>query len=196
MAARLSGRPTPRRKGQENTEEAAPPIATKQPRQNLLLIIALTTALLIAGLSTGALVWMTLNPGGLKSSNSSESSSEFAAGPMIELGQFTVNLGDINQRRFLRTSLTLAFTTSDQAFLTGNAQRKEAWLSELKNQMKDKRPIFQDIVVTTLSAKSAQALGSPQGKTELKAELSTRLNQYLSKETHIQDVFLTEFIIQ
>ena len=63
-------------------------------------------------------------------------------------------------------------------------------------QIKEKRPIFQDIVVTTLSAKSAQALGTPQGKTELKAELSTRLNQYLSKETHIQDVFLTEFIIQ
>lgn len=196
MAARLSGRPTPRRKGQENPEESAAPTASKQPRQNLVLIIALTGALLLAGLSTTALIWMTLNPGGLKPSASSESHSEFAAGPMIELGQFTVNLGDINQRRFLRTSLTLAFTTADQAFLTGNAQRKEEWLGELKKQISEKRPIFQDIVVTTLSAKSAQGLGSPQGKTELKAELSTRLNQYLSKETHIQDVFLTEFIIQ
>jgi flagellar basal body-associated protein FliL len=196
MAARLSGRPTPRRKGQENNEETTPPVASKQPRQNTLLIVALTVALLIAGLSTAALVWMTLNPGGLKTSNSSESHSEFAAGPMIELGQFTVNLGDINQRRFLRASLTLAFTTSDPAFLSGNEQRKESWLTELKDQIKEKRPIFQDIVVTTLSAKSAQALGTPQGKTELKAELSTRLNQYLSKETHIQDVFLTEFIIQ
>jgi hypothetical protein len=83
----------------------------------------------------------------------------------------------------------LAFTTSDPAFLSGNEQRKETWLTELKDQIKEKRPIFQDIVVTTLSAKSAQALGTPQGKTELKAELSTRLNQYLSKETHIQDVF-------
>jgi flagellar basal body-associated protein FliL len=197
MAARLSGRPSPRRKSPEEAEEPTPsPVSGKPPRQNMLLISALTIALAVAALSTAGLVFVTMNPGSVKSSEKTEHQAEFAAGPMIELGQFTVNLGDVNQRRFLRTSLTLSFTTSDKAYLAGNEQKKATFIEELKHQFKEKQPIFQDIVVSTLSAKSAEALGTLQGKAELKAELTTRLNQFLEKETHVRDVLITEFIIQ
>ncbi|PIQ28632.1 hypothetical protein COW36_12330 [bacterium (Candidatus Blackallbacteria) CG17_big_fil_post_rev_8_21_14_2_50_48_46] len=200
MAARLSGRPAPRRKGpgMPEDEPAAPSVQKNKPsRQTLLLISALTAAILLAGLSTAGLLFITLNPSaGLLRGSEASSGAEFKAGPMFNLGQFTVNLGDVDQRRFLRTSLTLLFTTSDRAYLSGNTSKKEAWLENLKASMKEKQPVFQDIVVSTLSAKTAQALGTPQGKAELKAELTTRLNQYLDKQTFIQDVFLTEFIIQ
>lgn len=197
MAARLSGRPTPRRKspGSEDDTQVTE-VQSKPSRQNILLFTALTVSLLLAGISTAGILYLTLNPQAGLNESHEPSASDYQMGPMIELGQFTVNLGDVNQRRFLRVSLTLAFSTSDPKFIKGNSQKKEAWIEAFKTEIKEKLPVFQDIVVTTLSAKTAESLGTLQGKTELKAELVTRFNQYLEKSTHVQDVYLTEFIIQ
>ena len=201
MAAKLSGKPQKKGQGGNSGEETAAPAAeAKAPKQNVLLIVALTVALLLAGLSTAGLLYLALSPksGVLPApeQHAAEKEQEFQPGPMLVLGSFTVNLGDISERRFLRTAVALSFTTSDPKYKSEKKEEKEAFVKELTEEIEQKKPVFQDIVIITLSAKTVESLGSAQGKMELKAELTTRLNQYFGKETYLQDVFLTEFIIQ
>lgn len=198
MAARLGGRPSPRRKPPteatpEETQSASSsaPVSRERPTPNLWMTIALL-ALLLALLASASAVYLLVT----RSQTPTEQAQVFEPGPMVELGEFIVNLGNVSERRFLRTAMTAAFTTSDKRYVEGNENRKAAWLTDLRAELKSKEPVFKDVIVTGLSRKTAEQLGSPRGKEEMKAELITRLNQYLSPETHIQDIYLTEFIIQ
>lgn len=196
MVARLRGRPTPRPPGPQPEEESKTiTSAHKEGGSNRLLVIITSVSVLAAVGTTSALLYYTVGPGHQPIELNSELPLA-STGPAMDMGPFIVNLGNVNDRRYLRIGLSLDFQTRDPHYVNGNEDQRRLWVSELKAQLKKVEPIFQDVVVTSLSAKSPEELGSAAGKEELKAELIAKLNRHMPASTAVQNVYLTNFVIQ
>lgn len=194
MVARLRGRPSPPSSSDSPEPEVAQPKAKRSPQT---VLIALTLVSLVAALSTGAALWFyTLGPGKAQAVNHAELKTA-KTGALIDLGPFVVNLGNINDRRYLRLALSLDFQTRDPEFTDANSLERTSWSNEFKAELKGKEAAFKDVIVTTLSAKTPESLGTPMGKEELKADLIAKLNVQLDNpETSVFDVYFTDFVIQ
>ncbi|MGV3525318.1 MAG: flagellar basal body-associated FliL family protein [Candidatus Sericytochromatia bacterium] len=194
MVARLRGRPSPRPPGPE-PEDQLNESASSRSRAPRGLVILTALSLLAAVAASGTLYYFTLGPG--KTAPLSEAEMPVAeTGPAMELGPFVVNLGNVNDRRYLRLALSLEFQTRDPQFVQARGTERSAWLQQLKTELHDLEPVFKDVVVTTLSSRQAEQLGTPNGKEVLKAELIGRFNRHLEGETRVQDVYFTDFVIQ
>ncbi|PKL76880.1 MAG: hypothetical protein CVV27_07990 [Candidatus Melainabacteria bacterium HGW-Melainabacteria-1] len=195
MVARLRGRPSPRPPGpSEPEEEAGKPGKSGSGSQRLLVAVTVFS-LLAATAATGTLVYFTYGPGSRQAALSADLPTA-DTGPLMELGPFIVNLGDINERRYLRVAISLDFQTRDPAFVNANENARLSWISGLKSDLKHKEAVFKDVVLTTLSAKQPAILGTGTGKESLKAELIARFNRHMSTDTLVRDVYFTDFVIQ
>lgn len=194
MVARLRGRPSPPSSSENQEPEVVQPKAKRSPQA---LLVGLTAVSLIAAASTGGALWYyTLGPGKAQTVNHAELKTA-KTGALVDLGPFVVNLGNINDRRYLRMALSIDFQTRDPEFTEANSLERTSWIGEFKNELKTKEAAFKDVVVTTLSAKNPQSLGTPMGKEELKADLIAKLNLQLDdSETSVFDVYFTDFVIQ
>lgn len=197
MVARLRGRPSPRPPGPPEVEEDNGAKAPRRGQGNQRIMMAVTAVSLVAAVAaTGTLFW--LNGPGRVPVNQAELPFQ-STGPLTDLGPFIVNLGDVNDRRYLRIALSLDYQTQDPAFASGNEGSRAAWISQFKGRLKDYEPVFKDVVVTTLSSKTAAQLGTAAGKESLKVDLMGRLNNAISSElkgTSVRDVYFTDFVIQ
>ena len=196
MVARLRGRPSPRPPGPNEAEEEIASKAPKTGASGQRALVAVTVFSLVAATAaTGTLLYFTYGPGRVQAVTTDMPTA--STGPLVELGPFIVNLGNVNERRYLRVGLSLDFQTRDPAFTQASDNARATWVSSLKAKLKHKEAIFKDVIVTTLSAKQAENLGSTTGKEELKAELTARLNRYMEGENaHVMDVYFTDFMIQ
>lgn len=192
MVARLRGRPTPR--PPEEDQPTAKASSTKSGSQRLMVMVTLIS-LLSAAAALGALIYFTVGPGRTPVTVSAELTPA-STGPMMDLGPFIVNLGDVNERRYLRVAMSLDFQTQDPQFVEGNEDKRRQWISSLKTELGRLEPVFKDVVVTTLTVKQPQTLSTANGKEELKAELIARLNRHLPSRASVQNIYLTDFVIQ
>lgn len=198
MVARLRGRPSPR---PPSPSEKEPGVETHSDstgqRSQRLLITVVVISLLATALSLGALWYLTLGPGQrYMAVNGSSQLEHVSTGPLAEIGPFIVNLGDVNERRYLRIGLSLDFQSANPAFVKGSQARKEEWMHDFQEHLKELEPIFKDVLLTTASAKLPQELGSSAGKESFKAELVGRFNRHLDAETRVHNVYFTDFVIQ
>ncbi len=97
---------------------------------------------------------------------------------MFHLDPFIVNLAKSGGNRFLKVTVSLEMSSPDVSF-------------ELKKNIKK----ITDSVLLLLSTKVFKDVYSVQGKFTLKSEITTRVNQFLTKGVFMGDYF-TEFIIQ
>lgn len=192
MVARLRGRPTPSLPEEDQPSSRSSSKASGS--QRFLVIVTLVSLLSAAG-ALGALIYFTLGPGRTPVTVSAELAPA-STGPIMDLGPFIVNLGDVSERRYLRVSMSLDFQTQDAQFVEGNEEQRRQWTSALKNELGRLEPVFKDVVVTTLTVKHPQALSTANGKEELKAELIARLNRHLPSRAAVQNIYLTDFVIQ
>ncbi|MGH7441570.1 MAG: flagellar basal body-associated FliL family protein [bacterium] len=102
-------------------------------------------------------------------------------GQMEHMGDFLVNLADVEESHYLRTTIDL-----EQNF--GSSP-------EFGNEIGNRKPQLQDIIISTLSSKTSADLRTPEGKEALKEELKERINSVLAKG-QIARVYFTEFAIQ
>lgn len=197
MVARLRGRPSPRPSGPPEEEEASSAKSAKPASGNQrALVIVTVISLFAAAGTTGTLIYM--SQGGRLGAQEAPLQPQ-KTGPLLDLGPFIVNLGNINERRYLRIGLSLDFQTRDPHFVKGNETAQSAWISELKNKLKHKEAMFKDVVVTSLSSKRAEDLGSTTGKEALKADLISRMNQFMDPDqdgAQVREVYFTDFVIQ
>jgi flagellar FliL protein len=92
--------------------------------------------------------------------------------------EFTVNLADAGQRRYLKVTISLAFT--DRA-LTDELVSSEAKL--------------RDLIIGVLRGKKAAEVADPGGTEKLRNEIIAALNAALI-EGQITTLYFTEFLIQ
>ncbi|MBS4021282.1 MAG: flagellar basal body-associated FliL family protein [Dethiobacter sp.] len=91
---------------------------------------------------------------------------------------FTVNLADSNQRRYLKAKIELGYTGKG-----------------LSKEIEKKIPEIRDLIILIFRTKNAAEIGTTEGTHELRLELREALNERLMSG-EIVEVFFTEFIIQ
>ena len=97
---------------------------------------------------------------------------------MFHLDPFIVNLAKSGGNRFLKVTVSLEMSSPDISF-------------ELKKNIKK----ITDSILLLLSTKVFKDVYSVQGKFTLKSEITTRINQFLTKGV-VKGAYFTEFIIQ
>ena len=97
---------------------------------------------------------------------------------MFHLDPFIVNLAKSGGNRFLKVTVSLEMSSPDVRF-------------ELNKNIKK----ITDSILLLLSTKVFKDVYSVQGKFTLKSEITTRINQFLTKGV-VKGAYFTEFIIQ
>lgn len=137
-----------------------------------LVVILLGGGALVlkSGLLTGG--------GNAAEATAAQEGANTAIGTIYPLETFIVNLADPQGKKYLKTKLELELD-------------KPGVVPEIEQRL----PQFRDTVLTILSSKSFEDLQQLEGKYQLRAEVMTMLNQYLTSG-EITNIYFTEFIVQ
>jgi flagellar FliL protein len=101
-----------------------------------------------------------------------------AMGAMFPLETFIVNLADEKSKRYLRVKMQLELKAGEP-------------IEILEQRLVQVR----DIILMILPTKQFHEIRSVDGKTQLRQEIMTRLNELLKKEA-INNIYFTEFVVQ
>ncbi len=99
-------------------------------------------------------------------------------GPMYPMSQFIVNLLSENGSRFLKTTINL-----------------ELDKPELSAELDKKKPLIRDIIIRVLSSKTFEEVSTMKGKSRLKDEIVSKINNVLT-DGQIKNIFFTDFVVQ
>ncbi|ULA63147.1 MAG: Flagellar biosynthesis protein fliL [Nitrospira sp.] len=174
-------------------EPAAP--AAPAPALPMKLLIIVVAAALVAGLG-GAFVIVKFMGGhsggeaggeqaaeaGGKSEGHGDSSGKAAAGAapgvVFDLDPFIVNLADAPDIRYLKMTIKLEV-------------ENEGVSANLAGRI----PQLRDAILVLLSSKDSATIRSPQGKFQLRDEITQRINGLLPKPG-VKTAYFTDFVVQ
>jgi len=152
---------------------------------NKILIILIGVFLLVVVAMGGGffMMWNKMSSMNTVNSEDAESGKEAeeaveTMGPTKKLETFIVNLADKDGSRYLRISMDLELENKETA------------------QVIDKRlPKIRDAILTILPTKKYEDIGSVEGKSSLRNEMLTKLNEVMIPEK-IKTIYFTEFVVQ
>lgn len=99
---------------------------------------------------------------------------------LVPMDSIVVNLGDVNSKRYLRVIISL-----------------EVGSSEIEQAIKEKKVIFRDKLVSFLSTKKVEDIGTQASQSGLRTEIKDILNnEILGSDNAITQVYFSDFIIQ
>ncbi|MGA2955267.1 MAG: flagellar basal body-associated FliL family protein [Thermodesulfobacteriota bacterium] len=163
------------------------PTPEKPPKSfKVLIIMGILAVVLVAGV---AVVWYVfLAPQSSEESSvvgkiknlwaSEKKSSSTGQGHIYKMEPFLVNLMDPAQLRYLKITLHVE---SNQ---------------EKPNEEYEKRlPQLRDAILIILSSKNYKDIMDSEGKTSLREEIKTKMNQLLV-DLKVQNIYFTEFVVQ
>ena len=152
---------------------------------NKILIILIGVFLLVVVAMGGGFFMMwnkmssmnTVKSEDAENSEEAEESAEIM-GPTKKLQTFIVNLADKGGTRYLRISMDLELENEETA------------------QVVDKRlPKIRDTILMLLPTKKYEDIGTVEGKSSLRNEMITKINEVLVPEK-IKSIYFTEFVVQ
>lgn len=110
-----------------------------------------------------------------------ESSEKEAAGGLVPLNTFTVNLADTEAPRFLRTNVQLVIDATEE---------------EVKHLEEEKVPVVRAraAVLELLMEQTSQVINTPEGKAALKKQIKKKTAKLLHHK--VTDVLFSDFVIQ
>lgn len=100
------------------------------------------------------------------------------AGPMFDLEPFIVNLADSPEIRYLKLTVKLE-------------AENDAVTAELASRV----PQLRDTILVLLSSKDSATIRTPQGKFQLRDEITQRVNGLLPKPG-VRNAYFTDFVVQ
>ncbi len=165
----------------ENKEDAAPEGGSKK---KLFIIIGAVVLLLLIG--GGGAAWFFLKPEppppeevdpGLQVPVP-DLNKEAKIGPMVEIAEFVVNIISADSPHYVKASLTLELDS-------------EAVQPEVEQRM----PQVRDAVLLLIGNKTYEELQDLQGKKQLKAELTSKINSFL-QGGKVRAIYFTNFVVQ
>lgn len=131
-------------------------------------------------------------------------------GLILDLGDFVLNLADVNARRYLKANVAVELTkkTTDPGM---NKEEKPAEgghgghggeaaapdpMAEIQAEMDQFKPSIRDAVISTLSSKTSDELSSVAGKEEAKEQIKEAVDAIFAGERQVLRVSFGNFIIQ
>lgn len=91
---------------------------------------------------------------------------------------FHLNLGNPLENRYVRLEIAVEFGCSE----------------ELKAEIDKRLPQLRDAIISVTSRKTREFLLGPDGKEQLRKEIYTRINHYMSRK--VDDVYITDILIE
>ena len=170
---------------EEKKDAAAAPSFVKK-RLKLIIIVGVAAVVLIGGglgflqyQSHKAQAEMEAKVAEAKGKATGEVKSEvIEAGENYAFESLILNLNNPGDSRYLKLSIT-AYIASEK----------------MKMELDKKKPLLQDILVSSISSKAFDEIRDERGKTLLKEELIEKLNKVLTTG-RIQHLYFTEFVVQ
>lgn len=194
-----AGNPAKKEAPKDGATNAATNAATKAApasgdRRMMAMIAAF--AILSAGASAGAVFMVTRTQINVVPTGGHAGSQREYPGPTYALGDFIVNLGSVDSRRFLKAQVALGFAAYSDEFATLKGSERDSYLNGFNEEMKLREARIKDTVNMTLAGFSAAELGTVQGRQQLKTSLIAKLDRLMPPAYRINDVYFPEFIIQ
>lgn len=138
--------------------------------------------------------------------NSEENLDKPEKGIVVELGDFTMNLSDIEPRRYLKTELAIEVTNPEPIpedtpkASGGHGGHGEAAPADPKAaiiaEMEQYKPAIRDSVITVLSSKTSDELSTTAGKELAKQQIAESVNGIFDGEREVIRVSFGQFIMQ
>ncbi len=116
-------------------------------------------------------------------------------GLMIDTGSKIVNLVDPTGRKYLRVGIYLEFAPTDLRFYTMPEEEKALFITTFEEDINNKMPIINDVIITLISSKTFDSVYTADGKEILRKELLDTVNTQLH-EYRVIFVYFTEFVVQ
>jgi flagellar FliL protein len=125
-------------------------------------------------------------------------------GVIVDLGDFILNLSDVNPRKYLKVNVSLEVSTKPEDSEAAAPAKKEggeggggaAAASPMEAAMAQYKPAMRDAIITTLSSKTSSELSTVAGKELAKEQISDSINSIFAGDRDVLRVSFGDFIIQ
>jgi len=166
----------------EKKKEVAEPQSGS--KKKLFLIIGLIAVVLLAGGGTAAFLMMKKAPEAKEAKDPAKQvpvpdlNQQADIGPQVNIEEFIVNIISGDTPHYVKASLTVELTNP-----------------EVKAEVEKRMPQMRDAILLLIGNKTFEELQDLQGKKQLKAELTTKINSFL-KTGKVKAVYFTNFVVQ
>jgi flagellar FliL protein len=116
-------------------------------------------------------------------------------GLRLDTGTKIVNLVDPTGRKYLRAGIVLEFAPPDLGYYTMTAEEKTAFTEGFNQDVTEKLPVINDILITALSTQTFDSVYTAEGKEALRKTIQETINKQLP-EYRVIFVYFTEFVVQ
>lgn len=99
-------------------------------------------------------------------------------GPMVDISEFIVNIISDEANHYVKASLTIELTNET-----------------VKDELNQRMPQIRDAILLLVGNKSYEELLDLQGKKQLKAELTSKINSIL-QTGKVKAIYFTDFVVQ
>ena len=165
----------------EKKDAAEPQSGSKK---KLFIIIGIVIFLLLAGGGTAAFFLLKKEPEPKEAKDPAKQvpvpdlNQQADIGPQVNIEEFVVNIISGDTAHYVKASLTVELTNE-----------------EVKGEVEKRMPQMRDAILLLISNKTFEELQDMQGKKQLKAELTSRINSFL-KTGKVKAVYFTNFVVQ
>ena len=129
---------------------------------------------------------------------------EVERGIILDLGEFTMNLADIDAKRYLKVAVALEVTKteSDMQILNSSSKASEGEavsdesVKKIVEEMEHYKPAIRDSVITILSSKVSDEISTTTGKELAKDQIKEAVDAIFAGEREVIRVSFGQFIIQ
>ncbi len=120
-----------------------------------------------------------------------------AIGPMIEIKDFIVNIISEGDRHYVKAAITIELLDNPAiSTATGGAHGDSKTGNDLaKEEATQRMPQIRDSILLLIGNKTYEELQDLQGKKQLKAELTSKLNSILHNGK-VKEIYFTDFVVQ
>ena len=127
-------------------------------------------------------------------------------GIVLDLGDFTMNLSDIDPRRYLKANVAIEITNPEPSAQTeeekksgghgGHGETAPDPKAAIVAEMEQYKPAIRDAVITVLTSKTSDELATTAGKELAKQQIAEAVNGIFDGEREVIRVSFGQFIMQ
>lgn len=154
-------------------------------KKKLFIIIGLVAVLLLGG--GGAATYFLLSKKEPENKEAKDPAKQVPVpdlnqqadiGPQVNIEEFIVNIISGDTSHYVKASLTVELTNE-----------------EVKGEVEKRMPQVRDAILLLIGNKTYEELQDLQGKKQLKAEITSKINSFL-KSGKVRAVYFTNFVVQ
>ena len=153
-------------------------------KKKLFLIIGVIVLILLIAGCFGAWFFLKEKPAPVDENNPAQNvpvpalDQQSQIGPMVNIDEFVVNIISGDAAHYVKASLTVELTNE-----------------EVTLEVEQRMPQMRDAVLLLISNKTYEELQDLQGKKQLKAELTSKINSFL-RTGKVTSIYFTNFVVQ